>query len=164
MKKDINTYELIHNERMDTFLENAVRNEERSVSNKFKFLLDTSKKIVYNILNINAIKNGSRTMAQAKNYTDEMVTEMTKRYTESPTRETVDALAKDMGKTVRSIIAKLSREGVYVAQPRTTKSGEPVISKSELVAQINEHFGIELPTLVKAGKQDLAKLVEVLNS
>ena len=52
MKKDINTYELIHNERMDTFLENAVRNEERSVSNKFKFLLDTSKKIVYNILNI----------------------------------------------------------------------------------------------------------------
>ena len=112
----------------------------------------------------NAIKNGSRTMAQAKNYTDEMVSEMTKRYTESPTRETVDALAKDMGKTVRSIIAKLSREGVYVAQPRTTKSGEPVISKSELVAQINEHFGIELPTLVKAGKQDLAKLVEVLNS
>ena len=103
-------------------------------------------------------------MAQAKNYTDEMVSEMTKRYTESPTRETVDALAKDMGKTVRSIIAKLSREGVYVAQPRTTKSGEPVISKSELVAQINEHFGIELPTLVKAGKQDLAKLVEVLNS
>ena len=93
-----------------------------------------------------------------------MVSEMTKRYTESPTRETVDALAKDMGKTVRSIIAKLSREGVYVAQPRTTKSGEPVISKSELVAQINEHFGIELPTLVKAGKQDLAKLVEVLNS
>ena len=112
----------------------------------------------------NAIKNGSKEMAQAKNYTDEMVSEMTKRYTESPTRETVDALAKDMCKTVRSIIAKLSREGVYVAQPRTTKSGEPVISKSELVAQINEHFGIELPTLVKAGKQDLAKLVEVLNS
>ena len=164
MKKDINTYELIHNERMDKFLENAVRNEERSISNKFKFLLDTSKKIVYNILNINAIKNGSKTMAQAKNYTDEMVSEMTKRYTESPTRETVDALAQDMGKTVRSIIAKLSREGVYVAQPRTTKSGEPVISKAELVAQINEHFGIELPTLVKAGKQDLQKLVEVLDS
>ena len=164
MKKDINTYELIHNERMDKFLESAVRNEERSISNKFKFLLDTSKKIVYNILNINAIKNGSKTMAQAKNYTDEMVSEMTKRYTESPTRETVDALAQDMGKTVRSIIAKLSREGVYVAQPRTTKSGEPVISKAELVAQINEHFGIELPTLVKAGKQDLQKLVEVLDS
>ena len=163
MKKDINTYELIHNERMDTFLENAVRNEERSVSNKFKFLLDTSKKIVYNILNINAIKNGSRTMAQAKNYTDEMVSEMTKRYTESPTRETVDALADQFGKTTRSIIAKLSREGVYVAQPRTTKSGEPVISKSELVAQISEHFGIEMPTLVKAGKQDLQKLVDAIS-
>ena len=145
-------------------IDKLIEREQRSVSKKFKVLLDKSVKSVYNILNINAIKTGVKTMAQAKNYTDEMVSEMTKRYTETPTRETVDALAKDMGKTVRSVIAKLSREGVYVAQPRTTKSGEPVISKSELVAQINEHFGIELPTLVKAGKQDLAKLVEVLNS
>ena len=51
---------------------------------------------------------------------------------------------------------------MYVAQPRTTKSGEPVI-KSELVAQINEHFGIEMPTLVKAGKQDLQKLVDAIS-
>ena len=53
---------------------------------------------------------------------------------------------------------------MYVAQPRTTKSGEPVVSKSELVAQINEHFGIEMPTLVKAGKQDLQRLVDAINS
>tara|TARA_B100000029_G_C17139914_1_gene802016 strand:- start:90 stop:542 length:453 start_codon:yes stop_codon:yes gene_type:complete len=145
-------------------IDKLIEREQQSFWNKFKVFVDNSGKSVYNIFNINAIKNGSKTMAQAKNYTDEMVSEMTKRYTESPTRETVDALAQDMGKTVRSIIAKLSREGVYVAQPRTTKSGEPVISKSELVAQINEHFGIELPTLVKAGKQDLQKLVEVLNS
>ena len=110
----------------------------------------------------NAIRE--KDMAQAKNYTEEMVNTMTEQYAANPTRETVDALADQFGKTTRSIIAKLSREGVYVAQPRTTKAGEPVISKSELVAQINEHFGIELPTLVKAGKQDLAKLVEVLNS
>lgn len=145
-------------------IDKLIERQEQSFWNKFKVFVDNSGKSVYNIFNINAIKNGSKTMAQAKNYTDEMVSEMTKRYTESPTRETVDALAQDMGKTVRSIIAKLSREGVYVAQPRTTKSGEPVISKSELVAQINEHFGIELPTLVKAGKQDLQKLVEVLDS
>ena len=112
---------------------------------------------------INAIFEKGVEMAQAKNYTDEMVNAMTEQYVANPTRETVDALAEQFGKTTRSIIAKLSREGVYVAQPRTTKSGEPVISKSELVATINEHFGIEMPTLVKAGKQDLQKLVDAIS-
>ena len=111
----------------------------------------------------NRVKKLGVEMAQAKNYTEEMVNDMTTQYTANPTRETVDALAEQFGKTTRSIIAKLSREGVYVAQPRTTKSGEPVISKSELVAQISEHFGIEMPTLVKAGKQDLQKLVDAIS-
>ena len=102
-------------------------------------------------------------MATAKNYTEEMVASMTKAYQENPTRETVDALANDMGKTTRSIIAKLSREGVYKAQPRTTKTGEPVVQKSELVNTISEHFGIELPTFVKAGKQDLQRLVDAIS-
>jgi len=97
-----------------------------------------------------------------KNYTDEMVAQMTAAYTENPTRETVDELASTLGKTTRSIIAKLSREGVYIAQPRTTKSGEPVVAKAELVSTIQEHFGIELPTLVKAGKQDLQRLVDAI--
>lgn len=101
-------------------------------------------------------------MANAKNYTDEMVAQMTEQYSANPTRETVDELAQTFGKTTRSIIAKLSREGVYVAQPRTTKSGEPVVAKAELVAQIEEHFGIELTTLVKAGKQDLQRLVDAI--
>ena len=98
-----------------------------------------------------------------KNYTDEMVAEMHELYTANPTRETVDSLAQEFGKTTRSIIAKLSREGIYKAQPRTTKTGEPVISKAQYVSAINTHFEVELPTLVKAGKQDLAKLAEVLN-
>lgn len=106
---------------------------------------------------------GRNTMANAKNYTEEMVNEMTAAYTENPTRETVDALAEQFGKTTRSIIAKLSREGVYVAQPRTTKSGEPVVSKAELVSTIAAHFDIEVPTLVKAGKQDLQRLVDAIS-
>ena len=101
-------------------------------------------------------------MAQAKNYTDEMVASMTKDYQANPTRETVDQLAKQFGKTTRSIIAKLSREGVYVAQPRTTKTGEPVVSKSQFVSAIEAHFEIAMPTLVKSGKQDLQKLAEAL--
>ena len=112
---------------------------------------------------LNQMLNREKDMASAKNYTDEMVNTMTEQYSANPTRETVDALADQFGKTTRSIIAKLSREGVYVAQPRTTKTGEPVVQKSELVATISEHFGIELPTFVKAGKQDLQRLVDAIS-
>ena len=112
---------------------------------------------------IKGIFNMADTAIRPKNYTDEMVASMTAQYEANPTRDTVDALAAEMGKSVRSIIAKLSREGVYVAQPKVTKTGEPVVRKQELVAEVAEHFGIEIPTLVKASKADLQKLVDALN-
>ena len=130
----------------------------------FNKILDMTNEIGYNISILrNKINLGEFTMANAKNYTDEMVASMTEQYKANPTRETVDELANTLGKTTRSIIAKLSREGVYIAQPRTTKSGEPVVAKAELVSAIEEHFGIELPTLVKAGKQDLQRLVDTIS-
>ena len=134
--------------------------KQKNKSNFFHKILDNIETLYYNI-KYNNWENYN--MANAKNYTEEMVNEMTAAYTENPTRETVDALAEQFGKTTRSIIAKLSREGVYVAQPRTTKSGEPVISKAELVSTIAEHFDIEVPTLVKAGKQDLQRLVDAIS-
>ena len=111
---------------------------------------------------INEFIYGSISMAKAKNYTDEMVAQMTDQYVANPSRETVDVLAKQFGKTTRSIIAKLSREGVYVAQPRTTETGEPVVSNAQFVTANEAHFDIALPTLVKSGKQDLQKLAEAL--
>mgnify|MGYP003139565071 FL=1 len=135
-------------------------NSDRKVK-FYKKVLDNRNHIGYNI--IIKFLGENKIMANAKNYTDEMVNEMTTQYTANPTRETVDALADQFGKTTRSIIAKLSREGVYVAQPRTTKSGEPVVSKSELVSTLESHFGIEMPTLVKAGKQDLQRLVDAIS-
>jgi len=101
----------------------------------------------------------AETVQRAKNYSDEMVAEMHSLYEANPTRETVEQLAEQFGKSVRSIIAKLSREGIYVSQPRVTKSGEPVVRKAELVAQIEAHFGVEVPTLVKASKTDLQTLI-----
>jgi len=98
-----------------------------------------------------------------KNYTDEMVAEMHELYTANPTRETVDMIAENFGKSVRSVIAKLSREGIYVTQERTTKTGEPVVRKAELVAQLEDKFGIELPTLVKASKADLQELLNAIS-
>jgi len=103
------------------------------------------------------------TTIRPKNYTDEMVAQMTKAYEANPTRETVEDLASTLGKSVRSIIAKLSREGVYVAQPKVTKTGEPVVRKAELVAMLEAHFGVQMPTLVKASKADLQKLADTLS-
>ena len=140
--------------------------QKQSITSKFLHkILDMTNEIGYNISILkNKINLGEYKMANAKNYTDEMVAQMTEAYQSNPTRETVDELAETFGKTTRSIIAKLSREGVYIAQPRTTKSGEPVVAKAELVSQIEAHFDMELPTLVKAGKQDLQRLVDAISN
>ena len=105
---------------------------------------------------------GKEKMATA-NYTQQQTEQMVSKYSVNPTRATVDALAKELGKNTRSVIAKLSREGVYVAQPRATKSGEPIVRKAELVAQLEAHFGIEMPTLVKTSKADLQRLLEAVS-
>ena len=102
--------------------------------------------------------------AQVKNYTDEMVSTMVDQYSASPTKATVEALAETFGKSTRSIIAKLSREGVYVAQPKVTKAGAPIVRKADIIADIASVLGVELeaPTLVKASKIDLLMLKEAV--
>ena len=96
------------------------------------------------------------------NYTETMVSQMHEVYTSNPTRESVEFLANKFGKSTRSVIAKLSREGIYVPMERKTKSGEPIVRKREIVAQIESHFGDNFPSLVKATKADLQKLVAYL--
>ena len=115
------------------------------------------------IESIDSLMNGSSNMAAAKNYTDEMVEQMTAQYEANPTRETVDALAQTFGKTTRSIIAKLSREGIYKAQPRTTETGEPVISKSQFVSAIDDHFESKCQHLSKQANKTYKDYVRHLN-
>lgn len=97
------------------------------------------------------------------NYTDAMVDELVAAYTNTPTRETVEMFAEKFDKPVRSIIAKLSREGVYQPVARATKQGTPVIRKEELVAQIQANMGIEVPSLTKATKGDLQILLQAVS-
>ena len=104
------------------------------------------------------------TVVKAVNYTDRMVEEMVSAYMSAPTAETVAQLSAQLGKPTRSIVAKLVREGVYVAAQRVTKTGAPVIRKSELVAQLQNELGVELPSLEKASKQDLEALVVAITS
>lgn len=99
------------------------------------------------------------------NYTPAMVEDMIAVYQEAPTSDTVEALAKQYDKTTRSIIAKLSAEGVYVKQDRVgkTKTGADVIKKSDLVAQITEALGgLDIPSLEKATKPDLMSLLKAI--
>ncbi len=91
-------------------------------------------------------------------YTPEETASIVQEYNASPTRETVDAIAARTSKSTRSIIAKLAALGVYQTPERTTKTGEPIVKKEEMVASIEGCLGIKVPTLAKAGKQDLATL------
>lgn len=93
-------------------------------------------------------------------YTTEETQAIVNEYQASPTRETVEAIATRIGKSTRSVIAKLAATGVYQTPQRTTKTGDPIVKKEEMVAELEQVLEIEIPTLVKAGKQDLAKLVE----
>ena len=103
-------------------------------------------------------------MATVKNYSEKDVQFAIDAYTKEPTRDTVDMIAEKLGKNARSVIAKLSREGVYVAQPRMTKTGEPVVLKSEFVNRIHTALGIEIPSIAKATKADLQRLADHLEA
>ena len=96
------------------------------------------------------------------NYTEEQTSEMLTAYMDSPTRETVNALAVQFGKSVRSVVAKLSREGVYQKAPAVTKTGEPVTRKDDLADQLATACGLteaEADSLTKASKSALQKVL-----
>ena len=136
---------------------------------KAQIVLDTEPSSVYNsfIKLINTKFFGRKNMTAVTkpvNYTADMVDAMVAEYSANPNKDTVVQLASEFKKTTRSIVAKLVREGVYVAAPRVTKTGAPVVRKGAYVSQINDMLGMELPSLEKASKADLEALVSGLNS
>ena len=99
-----------------------------------------------------------------KNYTDAMVANLVSGYAtkEGTNKEFVTEMAKELGRSTKSIVAKLVSLNLYVTEAKVTKTGLPVISKGTLVGQIENHFGFALPSLVKATKVDLQTLVDQL--
>ena len=61
-------------------------------------------------------------MAKAPNYSDELTASIVSRYNAG---ETVETIADDIGKAVRSVRSKLVREGAYIAPEK------PVAAKRE---------------------------------
>ena len=95
------------------------------------------------------------------NYTREQTDYIVGVYESEPTMETVNELAEELDKSPKSIIGKLSREGVYKRNVYVTKSGCAPVTKIELVTTIAYALGLEesdLEGLEKAPKQVLFTL------
>ena len=102
---------------------------------------------------------------KAPNYTPEQSAEIVSRYVAAPTSATVETLAAEMGKTVRSIVAKLSREKVYVKKEYVSKTGEPVQKKDDTADAIGAVLKLteaETDSLTKANKTALVKIFAAL--
>lgn len=96
-------------------------------------------------------------------YTEQENEELIALYLASPCRDTINELAEKYNKSFRSIIAKLSSAGVYQTPKRTTKTGEEIVRKQELVQDIEAWLKIEAPSLVKVAKVELKRLHAVIN-
>lgn len=96
------------------------------------------------------------------NYTPEQTLALVTGYTSGMT---VDALAVEFGKSVRSIVAKLSREKVYVAKAYVSKTGEKPVKKDAHADAIGAVLGLtepEIESLTKANKTALVKIFDAL--
>lgn len=77
----------------------------------------------------------------------------------------IASLAESMGKTGRSIIAKLSREGVYTAKVYQTKGGEPVVKKdthADAIGSILQLTEAQVESLTKCNKAVLVAIFAAL--
>ena len=102
---------------------------------------------------------------KAVNYTAEQTAAMIAAYVAAPTAVTVESLALQFGKTVKSVVAKLSREKVYVAKTYVSKTGEAPVKKDSLADKLAEIVGLteaEADSLTKANKTALAKIIAKL--
>jgi hypothetical protein len=100
------------------------------------------------------------TKAASQNYTPEQTQELVTRYQAG---ETVEALAEAVGKSVRSVVAKLSREGVYHAKTRQPANAR--VRKADLVDELAKHCGVPaevFESLEKANHDALELLVAQL--
>jgi len=77
----------------------------------------------------------------------------------------VESIAQAMGKTVRSIVAKLSREKVYIAKSYVNKNGEKPVKKdvtADAIGAILRLSENDIESLTKANKSALKAIFDAL--
>ncbi len=101
--------------------------------------------------------------AKVVNYTDEQTRLVVDAYSAGVA---VEKIAEDMGKSVRSIVAKLSREGVYKKKEYVGKTGEKPVKKDMHADAIGAILGLpenDVESLTKANKAALKAIFEALS-
>jgi len=100
--------------------------------------------------------------AKTVNYTPEQTQKIINDYQNGVSVETI---ADNLGKTVRSIVAKLSREKVYIRKEYKTKTGESVVKKDTHADAIGAILRLpenDIESLTKANKNALKAIFEAL--
>ena len=96
------------------------------------------------------------------NYTPEMTMEVVASYKAG---DTVEMIAERTGKSVRSIVAKFSREGVYVAKSKAKGVAAP--RKAELITEIATAIGTSeelIESLEKATREALELIARAVKA
>jgi len=106
------------------------------------------------------------TTEKTPNYSAEAVERLKAVYVPEATQEErtaqVKALAIELNKSTRSVIAKLTTLELYVPKVYKTKQGKPVVKKEALVTAIEKIAGKELAGLEKATKKALETILEMV--
>jgi len=95
-------------------------------------------------------------MAQV-NYTPEMTAAIVDQYQNGVS---VDEIATDIGKSVRSVRSKLVREGVYVAKAKPAAKRENGPTKKELLIEL-ENTGFDVSGFEGATKDAILRLIAI---
>jgi transposase-like protein len=135
---------------------------DKARKNKFSFFLPNAQKpCIIESSTTKEIEMAEKT-SKTVNYTPEQSAQMVADYQAGVT---VEAIAESLGKTVRSVVAKLSREKVYVAKTYVSKTGAPVVKKdahADAIGAILKMTEAEIESLTKANKTALVKIFEAL--
>ena len=100
-------------------------------------------------------------------YTAEQTAELLAAYNaaadEDSRADVVQAFAAKFGKTVKSIVAKLSREGAYKKREYVSKTGKAPVSKETLADELGMLLNMpegDVSSLTKANKTALVTLLD----
>ena len=98
------------------------------------------------------------TAVKVVNYTAEQTAQLVNGY--AVEGRTVEDLANALGKTVKSVVAKLAKEGVY--QSKAKEAGKRVMLKSEMLTELAQLVGASEEALESLEKATGSALMKVL--
>ena len=101
----------------------------------------------------------AETAKKVVNYTEELTAKVIADYQEGVD---LDAIADEIGKSVRSVRSKLVREGVYIAKPKPTTAKRYEPTKKELLNTLEGIAPFEVTGFMGATKSALNDLISHL--